>query len=354
MDWLGLNQDHKLLKDDIAEFAKNELEPELQDYDKKSEPLKDAWKKASQLGLFGIILPEKVGGAEMDFLSLAICIEELSAVSPSFGLSVAIQNITGYVIDKFYDSQRKIEILSDLIKGKLCGLNIENGNLLEYDKDNSLVSGKTGFIVNGLQSQYLLLFQIGQLINNVMLLNTDEGFIFHKENELIGMRSAGIGEFEINSVKVEPSFLIDVDRRVMNNILELCASAIGVGISQGCLVHSAKYAKERKQFGRAIAEFGMVREMLSEIVKNVRASRLLLYDAAEKLGDELAIKIASSFSREKAMISADKAVQIFGGYGYTRDYPVEMFFRDAKALEVMFGSVNQENEIIGKLIIETK
>jgi alkylation response protein AidB-like acyl-CoA dehydrogenase len=132
-------------------------------------------------------------------------------------------------------------------------------------------------------------------------------------------------------------------------------STIGVGICQGCLDRTIPYAKERHQFGQPIASFGMVQSMLSEIATRTSTSRLLLYDAAAESQTDMKRRrdgeLVAAYARESAMTAADLAVQIFGGYGYTKDYPVEMFFRDAKFLEAIPPSVSEAKCAAGELLV---
>ncbi len=351
MDWLGLNKEDNLLRKDIAEFAEKELGEDVLEFDKDYKQFDTAWKKVAQLGLFGILLAEKHGGAEMGPLSLAVCLEELAAVSPSFAMAVAGQNIAGYAIQKFSALPAKDDILAEIIQGTTVGLNFEDAGSLAFDENTNTITGEERFVLNGFNSKYFLTDNCAGLDAWALIYN-DNSCSFQKEDEGIGMRSCGLGKFMLEDAKLDKNQVLQDDAGAIRELFRICAAAVATGVSQGAYEAAIPYSKERVQFGRPIAKFGMVRKMVSEIEENTRVSRLLVYDAAKKFGngDKVAAHIASTVSRKNAMVSGDRAVQILGGAGYTKDYPAEMFFRDAKALEVLLRSPDEEQEIIGKII----
>ncbi|MBN2542270.1 acyl-CoA dehydrogenase family protein [bacterium] len=354
MDWLGLNNDHKLLRDDIAGFAKNELEEDVLEFDKEYKFFDSVWKKAAGMGLFGFMLPESVGGADMDAISLALCIEELAVVSPSFAFAVAVQNIGAYAIEKFGGMDNKADIVKDIVKGLKVALCMESICKLKCNDDRTQISGTSGFVVNGDNSKYCLMFASCAERNTYLYLDTADNCEFHKENEIIGMRSAGIGKFEVKPYAISDKNFLQPDEGEIEYLLKICVSAVSTGICAGSYNVAIPYSKERVQFGRPISKFGMVRRMVSEIEENARISRLLTYDAASKFrdGDRLAPYIASVTARDRAMVCGDRAVQVLGGAGYTKDYPAEMYFRDAKTLEALLYSAEEERELIGKIITD--
>ncbi|MBN1755645.1 acyl-CoA dehydrogenase family protein [bacterium] len=350
MDWLGLNKDHLLLGKDIAEFAVKELKETVLDFDKESKLFSQPWQKAAQLGLFGILLPESLGGAEMDLLSLIVCLEELSAVSPSFALAVAGQNVAGYAIHKFCLLPDKESILKKIIKGAPCGISFGDICNLECDSFENQVSGESSWILNGENCQYFLSF--GSCRESWFILQNDRCCEFRKEEESLGMRSAGMGKFAVSKASLKEDQFLQEDGGVIMELFRVCGAGIAAGISMGCYEQAVPYARERVQFGRPISKFGMVRQMLSGIEESRRIGKLLTYDAAIKFGkgDKLASLVASTVARDLAFAAANYAVQVLGGAGYTKDYQAEMFFRDAKALEILFGPPQEEKELIGKII----
>jgi alkylation response protein AidB-like acyl-CoA dehydrogenase len=330
MDWLGLKEEHRLLRHDIKRFAEAELEPRVLELDKESTPNSEAFGKIAKLGILGMRIPEDSGGAGMDLLSLVITLEELAKVSPSFALSVAAHNIVADTLVSIGSDDAKKEYLAGLAEGKrIAGLAIET--MLQTEEEGST---KSRFVINGSFSH--LIGYLDREADGKFAIGENPGDL-KAETELMGMRGSGICSFipHGGSEKAHMSALGDPDDFFSK--MRLMCAAISCGICGSALAQTITYAKERRQFDRPIATFGMVRIMLAEMASRADASRMLVYQAATE-GTPLDRDMSAASAVEHALFVTDKGVQIFGGYGYTKDYAMEMYFRDAKVLEIFSGS----------------
>ena len=345
MDWVGLKEEHKLLKQDIKKFAETELEPQVSESDKKGEPMIPSIKKLAGIGGLGLLVSEEFEGVGMDLLSLVITVEELAKASPSFALSVGIHNLIGDVIlSNGSTDDLKKKYLPSLSTGEIIGGmavdTIINPVHSGSEEERLIVNGEFcnvfGYFVKKDEGEEFVLIRNDKRLND--------------EKEMMGMRSSGICCFkpDENDLNEGNTFTIDSPDKFYAK-MRLLLAGIACGISQSSFEHTRSYSKERHQFGRPIAEFGMVRMMLSEMASKVNGSRILVYQASceNSIVDK---EIAGIFATESSLYVTDKAVQIFGGYGYTKDYPLEMFFRDAKVLEIFSGSADYRKVIIGKLL----
>lgn len=342
MEWKGLKEEHKLLRQDMRRFAKTELEPDVSDMDKESKPFTELLKKLGKIGGLGMIIPEKFGGVDMDLLSLVITIEELAKVSPSFALSVAAHNLIADVILQGGSEDVKKKYLDSLTGGDILG-----GIAMDTMISNERERGEDErFIINGDFSDIfgLALEKDGKREFFVIEGNSK------KEEEMMGMRSSGIGSFIVKEDRLNggDKFVFDEPDKFDAKARVLCGG-IAAGISQISLEHAISYSKQREQFGRTICNFGMVRDMIADMALKTNASKLLVYQASCD-NDIAEREIAAAFATESALFVTDKGVQIYGGYGYTKDYPLEMFFRDAKVLELFAGSADYRKVQIGKIL----
>lgn len=342
MALIKFNNEQKLIQNEIRKFAIQEVEPIAQDIEKNAKIPRELLRKLADLGFLCPVLPVEFGGAGMDTTSLCIVIEELSKVSASLGLVVAVNNgLTGFALLK-YSSEKQRAYLDRLGKGEIGGFDKGIGGLKIVQENPLKISGERRFVLNGEVADF-----------NILHINSDgiSGFyIVEKSNikieksYLLGMQSAGIVDISFDNLELPEELCLvngtGVDKVLpeINRYFSLCLSAIALGISQAGLEASIKYSKERRQFNRPICEFPMVQEMLAEMKIKIETTRNLVYDGASRFdaGEDyaLASDIALAISTETAVYCGIKSVQIFGGYGYTKDYPVERYLRDAKSIQV--------------------
>lgn len=350
-----LTQEQRMIQDMVRKFALNELEPNAQEADLKQQYPKENLKKMGELGLLGMTIPAEYQGSEMDSVSLCIVIEEVSKVCASTGSILIAHNIlTSYPIFKYGDEQQKKKYLPRLASGDLLGAfalsepeaGSDIGNIQSRatsDGEDYILNGQKSFVMNGENADLYLLFarENGKL--RCFILEKDsEGISVEKISYLIGIRASGMSEIILENCIVPRSNLIQEDgEKIARDVLDfenLLIGAQAVGIAQISLESALKYSKERHQFGRPICKFQLVQEMLAEMATRVSAARGLVYQAAfeRDSGRDFATKAAMAkwFASETASYSAKAAVQIYGGYGYTKDFPVERYLRDAKVMEI--------------------
>ncbi|MBC8313646.1 MAG: acyl-CoA dehydrogenase family protein [Candidatus Cloacimonetes bacterium] len=362
MSLIEFNGEQKLIQKEVKNFASTELEPITEDIEKNATFPTDIIKKLAELGFSALIIPEKYGGVEMDTTSLCITVEELSKVCASVGTILAINNcLVAYPIMKFGDEEHKKKYLDKLslgeIGGYICEPEIdisEDEFVAEKSEKGHKITGKRNFILNGQVAKFLIMpFQTSA--GKAFYFIEKDDFDSEKSN-ILGIRAAGITDIKFDelSLKSENCFINEEDGKSaiedIRDYTNIAFSAVSLGLAQASLEAAIKYSKERKQFGKFISEFPMIQEMLTEMKIKIDAARFLVYDAASKFDNgknfSEASKIARVFSGDIAVFCGLNSIQIYGGYGYMKDYPVERYFRDAKVLQLLEATPRLQKENI--------
>ncbi len=375
-----LDSDQKLIQDMVREFATNELEPVAEEIDRSGEFPWTNIKKMAELGLMGMIVPEKYGGGGMSFVSLAIAVEEISRVCASTGVIVAVnQTLSAYPILKFGDDAQKQKYLPILAKAeKLGAFGLTEANAgsdpaalethAKLDGDHYILNGSKRFITNGGEAGIFIVFastdkEKGHKGISAFIIERDfPGFSVGKHEDLMGLRATANCELLFEDCKVPKENLMGEEGqgfKIALHTIDTSRIDIGaqaVGIAQGAMEASLKYSKERKTFGKPICEYEMIQSKLAEMATRIDAARLLVYRAAamkdagiERFSKEAAM--AKYMASEACMYSVREAVQIYGGYGYTKDYAVERFFRDAKVMEIYEGTSEIQKIVIARNLL---
>ncbi|MBA7682965.1 Acyl-CoA dehydrogenase, short-chain specific [subsurface metagenome] len=375
-----LTNDQKMLQDEVRKFAQTELVPVAPEIDESGEfPWKNI-KKMAELGLLGIIVPEEYGGAGFDYISLAIAIEEISRGCASTGVIVAVNNsLVTYPILQFGNEEQKKKYLPLLCKGeKLGAFGLTEPNAgsdvvaleatARLEGDYYILNGTKRFITNAGEAGIFVVFAYTNKelkhkgISAFIVERDTPGFSLGKHENLMGIRATANCELIFEDVKIPKENLLGKEGegfKICMNTLDVSRidiGAQGVGIAQSALDEAIKYSKERKAFGQPICNFEMVQSMLADMATQIQAARFLVYYAGHCKN-----KGMTRFSKEAAMskyyatsITVDvarKAVQIHGGYGYTRDYPVERIYRDAKILELYEGTSEIQKIVIARELV---
>ena len=373
----ALTQDQKMVRDMVREFAVNELEPVAAEIDESREFPTATLRKMAGLGLMGVIIPEEYGGAGMDFTTLAIICEEISRVCASHGVIIAVNNsLCAYPIYHFGTEELRKKYLPDLCSWKKLGaIGITEPKAgsdpaametTAVDKgDHYVLSGTKAWITNGEAAETFVVFAYtdpGQRHKGMSAFVVEkdfEGFSVGKHENLMGIRATGNCELIMDECIVPKENLLGElggGFKVVMHTLDasrIDIGAQGVGISQGALDASIKYAKERVQFGKPIAEFEMIQDMIAQMSAQTDAARLLVYRAgwmkdsgAKRFTREAAI--AKYFAAETVVAVTRMAVQIHGGNGYSKEYPVERMYRDAKIVEIYEGTSQIQKIVIAR------
>jgi butyryl-CoA dehydrogenase len=376
-----LNTDQKMLQGMVREFAQAELEPKAAEIDRSGEFPWDNLKKIADLGLLGITIPEEYGGAGFDFLSLAIATEEISRVCANVGVIVAVNNsLVAYPIQTFGSEEQKRRFLPDLASGRRIGAfgltepnagsdpaSMESTAVLEGD--HYILNGTKRFITNGGEAGIYVVFAYTDKskrhkgISAFIVERGTPGFSLGKHEDIMGLRATANCELIFEDAKVPKENLLGKEGegfKIAMQTLDVSRIDIGaqsVGIAQGAFDAALKYSKERKQFGKPICEFEFIQGMLAEMATKISAARFLVYHAAwlkdrgvPRFSKEAAM--AKWFASDLAVEATRKAIQIHGGYGYTKDYAVERLYRDAKCMEIYEGTTEIQKIVVARNLLK--
>jgi len=369
-----LSKSHELFKQMIREFAENEVKPIAAEVDEQERFPKETIPKMRDLGILGIPMPKEYGGAGGDILMYAMGVEELSRVCATTGVIVSAHTSLGtWPILAFGTEEQKKKYLPGLCSGNLLGAfgltepNAGTDAAMQQsqavlDGDHYILNGSKIFITNASEADVFVVFAMTDKskgtkgISAFILEKGMPGFSVGKHEKKLGIRGSATCELIFQDVKVPKENLLGQEGKGFAIAMKtLDGGRIGIasqalGIAQGALDEAVNYTKERKQFGRAIAQFQNTQFQLANLDVKVEAARLLIYKAAwnESKGLPYSVEAARAklFAAETAMEVTTKAVQFFGGYGYTREYPVERMMRDAKITEIYEGTSEVQRMVI--------
>lgn len=339
---IQLTNEQKMIENEVKKFAKSELEPVATEIDNKGVFPSDIVEKLSNLGLSSLIIPEQYGGADLDATSLCIAVEELAKVCASISLIFAVNNcLVAYPIMKYGSENQKDKYLKRLVNGEIGGYAIETGfSASEHERNVPPFE----FVMNGAVASFIIL-PVSSEKGKLLYIHDRSKEDRVGKHRILGMRAAGITSLDVEvSTSSSDSFLAaqlnqDVVFKDIQNYSDIIFSAMSLGIAEAAYEAALKYSKERRQFGRAICHFPMVQEMLVKMRTKIAASKLLVYNAAAQvdLGQDhsLSAHIARLFVGEFAVNCGLDAIQVHGGYGYIKEYPVERHMRDAKAIQII-------------------
>jgi alkylation response protein AidB-like acyl-CoA dehydrogenase len=375
-----LTQEQKLLQQTIRDFASTRIQPEAAARDETGRFPHDLISEMSQLGLFGIMIPERYGGAGLDALSLAIIIEEIARVDGSMALIVASHNslCTGHLYTFGNEAQKK-KYLPSLARGEKLGgwalTEPESGSDVAALKttatrqgDRWTLNGNKMFTTQGSTAGlYVILAstepRLGKEgISAFIIEKNTPGLSAGKPENKLGVRASDTAALHLENVQVPNENLIGTINTGFAQAMEVLEGgrigigAMAVGLARGAMEEAIRYSTQRKQFGKAISEFQAIQWMLADMSTEIEAARLLVYQAAilKDHGQPYRQEgsIAKLYASEVAMRATTKAIQIHGGYGYLKDSPVERYFRDAKLCEIGEGTSEIQRLIISKELLK--
>ncbi|MEH6907603.1 acyl-CoA dehydrogenase [Neobacillus drentensis] len=373
-----LTEEHEMIKKMVRDFAKKEVEPTAAIRDEESRFDRSIFDKMAELGLAGIPWPEEYGGIGSDFLAYCIAVEELSRVDASIGVTLSAHtSLGGWPVYKFGTEEQKQQYLRPMAQGEKIGAYAltEPGSgsdagamrtTARLEGDHYVLNGSKIFITNGGYADIYIVFALTDPAQKTkgataFIVESDfPGFSIGKKENKLGIRSSATTEiiFEDCIVPVE-NVLGKVGDGFKIAMMTLDGGRNGiaaqaVGIAQGALDAAVGYAKDRVQFGKPISLQQGIGFKLADMATNIEAARLLTYQAAWLESEGLPYGKESAMSKlfagDTAMKVTTEAVQVFGGYGYTKDYPVERYMRDAKITQIYEGTQEIQRLVISRML----
>lgn len=376
---IELSEELQMMRDLAREFAQNEMAPIAAEIDETSEFPLTNMRKMGELGLLGIPFEEEYGGSGMTILAFALAMEEFGVACGATSLSVAAHvSLCSTPIYLFGTEAQKKKYLPDLLSGRkigsFClsepGSGSDAGGLItraERKNGDYILNGNKQWVTNGGYAGIYVVFAKTDLekgvkgISAFIVEKEMSGVVIGKKEDKMGLRASDTRQVSFVNVHVPAENLIGEENQGFTYALKtldggrIGIGAMSVGLGRAALEHAARYAQERTAFGQKIGEFQAIRWYLADMATNIEASRLLVQRAAQ-LRDEgkpytKEAAMAKLFASESAMKAADKGIQILGGYGYSRDYPLERIFRDTKLMEIGEGTSEVQRMVISKLVL---
>ena len=374
-----LTEDQLMLRDMVRQFAEKEAKPTVAERDEHARWPTELVRKMGELGLMGVAISEEYGGAGMDYVSYAIVIEELSRVDPSLGVIASVNNsLVCYGIEKFGTEEQKRELLTPLASGRMLGAfslsepgagsdAAAQRTTAVRDGDYYIINGVKNWVTNGDHADTIILMAMtdpskGTKGITAFLVDTHApGCRVVKVENKLGIRSAHSCQMAYDNYRLPAWRRLGEEGQgfkiamTILNAGRIGIAAQAVGIAQGAFEAALEYSKVREQFGKPIYEFQAVGFTLADMATRIKAARLLTYEAAWRKDQGLDFikdaSMAKLFASETAMWVATKAVQLHGSNGYSKEYPVERFFRDAKITEIYEGTSEIQRLVISRELV---
>ena len=374
----SLAEDEILLRDSVAEFAEAQVRPRVREMDEHAKFPKELLARLFDLGVMGIEIPEQYGGGGATFFHSVLAVEALSAVDPSVGVLVDVQNtLVVNAIMRWGSADLKQRYLPRLAADTVGAYALSEAGSgsdafamaarAAEDGDHYVINGRKLWITNGNEAGAFIVFanvkpEAGYRGITAFMVERDlPGFTVGKKEDKLGIRASSTCELILEDCRVHKSQVLGEAGKGYKVAIEtLNEGRIGIGaqmigLAKGALGHAVQYTKERKQFGKAIADFQLVQGQLARMATEIEAARLLVYNAA-RLRDAgrpflTEAAMAKLYSSEVAERVTSLAINLYGGYGYVKDYPVEKLWRDAKIGQIYEGTSNMQLVTIAKQLL---
>ncbi len=369
-----------MIRDTVRDFSERNIRPHVMEWDEDQIFPVDLFKQLGALGLMGIMVPEAYGGAGLGYFEYIVAIEEISKVCGSIGLSYAAHNslCTGHIL-QFGSEEQKKKYLPKLASAEWIGAwgltepntGSDSGNMRTVgikDGDYYILNGAKNFITHGKSSSVAVIIartptpEDSKKTSAFIIEKGTPGFTHGRKENKLGMRASETTELIFDQCKIHKSQLLgnegDGFKQAMK-ILDggrISIAALSLGIAQGAFDAALAYSQERHQFNQPISSFQGISFKLADLATEIEASRLLIYNAASLKMQGLPMTkqaaMAKYYASEIAVKAATEGVQIFGGYGYTKDYPAEKYYRDAKLCTIGEGTSEIQKLVIAKSLLK--
>lgn len=377
---VSMTEQQLLVKNLARDFAESEIRPVIMHYDESQEFPMEMFRKMGELGFLGIIFPEEYGGAGFGYPEYVTVIEEISRVDPSVGLGIAAHNslCTNHIYVFGSEEQKKM-YLPDLTTGKKIGMwgltepgsGSDAGGMLTTavrDGDGWLINGSKNFITHGGVGETAVILAVTNReaktrgVSAFVLDRNVKGFATSKKENKLGMRSSDTCSLAFTDMRLPAESLLGKEGEGFKQAMivldggRISIAALALGIAQGAFDASLKYTQERKQFGKFLHEFQGIQQKLADMATEIEAARLLTYKAAwmKERGQNVNRESAQAklYASEVAVKVTSEAIQIHGGYGFIKDYPVEKFYRDVKLTTIGEGTSEIQKLVIARSLLE--
>lgn len=374
-----LTEDQEALRSHIRAFVEEEIKPVALQYDESQEFPHEIFRKLGDLGYLGIVMPPELGGAGMGYMEYAIVVEEVARGCPSIALGVAAHNglCSGH-INRFGSDELRAKYIPRLAKGETMGAwgltepsaGSDAGGtrtVAVRDGDHYVINGSKNFITHGNVGDICVVMAVTDQsagkrgISAFAIDKSMPGFYGSKKENKLGMRCSDTAGLTFDNVRVPASHLIGNEGEGFIQALQILdggrisIAALSVGLAQGAFEAALKYSVERVQFGKRLADMQAMQFKLAKMSMEIEASRLLTYKSAWMRDQGMNFTIAASeaklFSSEVAVRTAEEAIQIHGGYGYVKEYPVEKYWRDSKLLTIGEGTSEVQKMVIARNLL---
>ena len=376
-----LSEEQKLIQQTAREYAQSTLLPRAVDYDRREEFPRQNYTELGELGFMGITIAEEYGGAGLDDTAMVLVVEEIARACPSTAITLSVHNsLPCRVIGWFGTESQKKKYLPRLASGEWIGAYAvsepDHGSDAARIQTSAVKKGDR-YVLNGVKTWITTGANAGVV---VVFARTDKnaekphrgitafivepsfpGFSAGRQEKKLGLRASDTCQIVLEDCEVpEENVLGEVNGGFGIMMRGLDGGRIGVaaqsvGIAQACLDAAVEYSKVRRQFGRAICEFGMIQQKFADMAARINAARLMTRQAAwlkdRGVPHSKEASMAKLFASDTAVYCAEQAVQVYGGYGYTKEYPVERYFRDAKVTEIYEGTSEIQRIVIARHVL---
>jgi acyl-CoA dehydrogenase len=374
------SENQKMIAQMVRDFSEKEIRPQFMKWDESQEFPVSLFKKLGELGLMGVLVPTEYGGSGFGYDEYITVIDEIAQVCGSIGLSVAAHNslCTGHIL-YFGNEEQKMKYLPKLASAEYIGAwgLTETGTGSDAggmhttavkDGDYYLINGSKNFITHAISGDVaVVIVRTGEKgdsrgMSAFIIEKGLDGFSSGKKEDKLGMRASETGGLFFDNCRVHKDQLLGIEGEGFVQAMKvldggrISIGALGLGIAKGAFNAAVKYSKEREQFGKPISQFQGISFKLADMATEIQAAELLLYQAANlKNNNQNCTKIsamAKYLTSEVAVRAANEGVQIFGGYGYTKEFPVEKFYRDAKLCTIGEGTSEIQKLVISREVMK--
>ncbi|HEY8404062.1 MAG TPA: acyl-CoA dehydrogenase [Flavobacteriales bacterium] len=374
------SENQKMIAQMARDFAEKEIRPYMMQWDETQEFPREVFRKMGALGMMGVLVPEQYGGAGLGYFEYISVIEEIAKVCGSIGLSVAAHNslCTNHILE-FGNEEQKQKYLPKLATGEWIGAwGLTEANTgsdamrmkctATQDGDYWVINGTKNWITHGISGEVaVVLVRTGELLDSngitaFIIERGTPGFSGGKKENKLGMRASETAELIFDNCRVHKSQILGKEGEGFKQAMKILdggrisIGTLALGIAKGAFEASVQYSKQREQFGQPISQFQAIAFKLADMATEIEAAEALLYQAAYLKNNKLPMTkesaMAKYYASEVAVRVSTEAVQIFGGYGYTKDFPVEKYYRDSKLCTIGEGTSEIQKLVISRAILK--